>query len=92
MKYEFAFYREEDYEEVLRLVKLSYKWDYPDVGLSRVEFAHRLNPNFAGIKNAWLHTVGVYRENGKIVACVWNEGTYDGKVFFYLIQRNVEVI
>ena len=82
MKYEFAFYREEDYEDVLRLVKLSYKWDCPTVGLSRVEFAHGLNPNFAGIKNAWLHTVGVYRENGKIVACVWNEGTYDGEVFF----------
>ena len=82
MKYEFSFYSEEDYEEILRLVKLAYKWDYPTVGLSRVEFTHGLHPGFTGYKNAWVHTVGVYRENRKIVACVWNEGTYDGEVFF----------
>lgn len=82
MKYAFSFYKDEDYEELIHLVLLSYQWEYPVVGLSRIEFARGLHPAFTGNKNAWYYTMGMYRENGKVVACVWNEGVYDGNVFF----------
>lgn len=82
MKYDFAFYKEDDYEQLIELAILSYQWEHPTVGLSRIEFSHGLHPKFTGNKNAWIHTVGLYRENNKIVACVWNEGNYDGEVFF----------
>lgn len=82
MKYQFSFYTEADYEELLGLAINSYEWEYPAVGLSRIEFAKGLHPEFTGNKKAWQHTVGLYRENGKLAACVWNEGNYDGEVFF----------
>lgn len=87
MQYEFTFYKDEDYNELIQLALLSYGWDYPVVGLSRLEFCHGLHPEFTGNKNAWYHTVGVYRAGGKVVACVWNEGNYDGEVFFLFDSR-----
>lgn len=82
MNYEFSFYQEEDFDDIEALVLLSYQWDYPTWGLSRHEFTKGLHPAFTGHHNAWQHSVGVYKENGKIVACVINEGNYDGEVFF----------
>jgi len=82
LNYKFSYYKEEDFEEMLQLVLNSYQWEYPVCGLSRLEFAKGLHPAFTRHYHAWQHTVGVYRENGKIVACVWNEGNYDGEVFF----------
>ncbi len=82
MNYEFSFYKDTDFEEMIQLALCSYKWDYPVCGLSRLEFSKGLHPEFTGHFHAWHHTVGIYRENGKMVACVWNEGNYDGEVFF----------
>lgn len=87
MHYEFSFYKDTDYNELLRLVLNSYEWEYPNCGLSRLEFSMGLHPAFTGHYHAWKHTVGVYRENGKITACVWNEGDYDGTVFFLFDSR-----
>lgn len=82
MKYEFSFYKDFDFEALEELVLKSYEWEYPAVGISRVEFAKGLHPHFCDCTKAWEHTVGMYWENKKLVACVWNEGTYDGDVFF----------
>lgn len=82
MTYNFSFYHEEDFEEIEQLVLASYQWEYPVWGLSRHEFAKGLHPAFTGHYHAWSHTVGIYRENDKIVACVINEGNYSGEVFF----------
>lgn len=87
MGYEFSFYQEKDYEELLSLVLTSYDWEYPARGLSAFEFARGLHPAFTGFPRAWEHTVGIYRESGKIAACVWNEGNYDGDVFFYFDSK-----
>lgn len=92
MKYEFSFYKESDFEELEELVLMSYEWDYPAVGISRVEFSRGLHPKFLGFTHGWEHTVGMYRENGKLVACVWNEGAYDGEVFYLFdsIERSTD--
>ncbi len=82
MRYEFSFYKDEDFEEIEQLVLASYQWEYPIWGLSRHEFVRGLHPAFTGHYQAWYHTVGVYRENGKIAACLINEGNYDGEAFF----------
>ncbi|MDF2842355.1 MAG: GCN5-related N-acetyltransferase [Herbinix sp.] len=82
MIYEFNFYKDEDFEEIEQLVLASYQWEYPIWGLSRHEFSKGLHPAFTGHYHAWSHTVGVYRESGKIAACVINEGNYNGEAFF----------
>ncbi|BCN29042.1 N-acetyltransferase [Anaeromicropila herbilytica] len=82
MRYEFSFYKDTDFDEIEQLVLLSYQWEYPIWGLSRHEFVRGLHPAYTGHHHAWCHTVGVYKENGKVVACVINEGNYDGEVFF----------
>lgn len=87
MRYEFSFYIDEDFEDIENLVIASYQWEYPIWGLSRHEFSKGLHPAFTGHYHAWNHTVGVYRENEKIVACVINEGNYNGEVFFLFDSR-----
>ena len=82
MNYEFSYYIDEDFDEIEQLVLASYQWEYPIWGLSRHEFVRGLHPAFTRHFHAWSHTVGVYRENRKVVACVINEGIYDGEVFF----------
>ena len=82
MKYEFKFYTKELYEELLRIVINSYEWEIPAVGISRVEFSNSLNKIFCDSRTSWEKTVGCYLENDKLVACVWNEGCYDGTTFF----------
>lgn len=82
MCYEFNFYKDEDFDDIEQLVLASYQWEYPIWGLSRQEFSRGLHPAFTGNYRAWYHTVGVYRENSNIVACVINEGNYDGEAFF----------
>jgi hypothetical protein len=82
MCYEFSFYKDEDFDEIEQLVLASYQWEYPVWGLSRHEFCRGLHPAFTGHHHAWCHTVGIYRENGVIVACVINEGNYSGDAFF----------
>ncbi len=82
MKYKFDFYKDSDYDRIVELSILSYGWEYPIVGMSRVVFSKGLHPAFKDCFKAWEHTVGVYRENDEIVACVWNEGNYDEEVFF----------
>lgn len=82
MKYTFSFYTDEDFEAVEALVLNAYKWEYPIWGLSRHEFTRGFHLAFTGNYHGWEHTVGVYKEYGKVVACVINEGSYDGEAFF----------
>lgn len=82
MKYTFSFYTKDDFDEIESLILNSYEWDYPIFGLSRMEFSNGLHPKFLRYLDVWERTVGVYRENGKIVACAINEGNDDGTVFF----------
>ncbi len=82
MNYEFSFYKDTDFDEIEQLILASYQWEYPIWGLARHEFSRGLHPAFTGHYHAWYHTVGVYRENGKVAACVINEGNYSGEAFF----------
>lgn len=82
MNYEFSFYKDSDFDEIEQLVIASYQWEYPIWGLSRHEFSKGLHPAFTGHYHAWEQTVGVYRVDRKIVACVINEGNFDGTAFF----------
>jgi predicted N-acetyltransferase YhbS len=82
MNYTFNFYKDEDFDDVEQLVLASYQWEYPVWNLSRHEFIIGLHPAHTGQYHALYHTVGVYRENGKVAACVINEGNYDGEAFF----------
>ena len=82
MKYNFTFYSKNLYQELLRLVLNSYEWEVPLVGISRMEFSNSLNKIFCDSATAWEKTVGCYFEQDKMVACVWNEGCYDGTTFF----------
>ena len=74
-------------DQIEQLVIASYQWEYPIWGLSRHEFCKGLHPAFTGHYHAWCHTVGIYRENGKVVACVINEGNYNGEAFFLFDSR-----
>lgn len=87
MNYTFSFYKEEDFDALENLVIKNYEWDYPVVGISRVEFCRGLHPKFAGFAKAWEHTMGMYWEEGQLAACVWNEGVYDGEVFFLFDKK-----
>ncbi len=82
MRYSCSFYRPEDLDAIESLIVASYAWSHPVWGLSRQEFCLGLHPNHTGYRNAWLHTVGVFREGEQVAACVINEGNYDGEVFF----------
>lgn len=82
MKYDFSFYTKADFDEIEELIIKSYAWDYPLYGLSRMEFANGLHPSFLRFNRVWERTVGVYRENGKIIACAINDANDEGTVFF----------
>ena len=82
MKYDFKFYENELYPELIRIVKNSYEWEYTPVGISRIEFSDSLNKIFCDSATSWEKTVGCYLDDNKLVACVWNEGCYDGTTFF----------
>ncbi len=88
MGYDFSFYQDEDFDEIEQLILASYQWEHPVWGLSRHEFSRGLHPAFTGHYTAWRHTVGVYREMGKVVASVINEGNYDGEVFFLFDSKS----
>lgn len=87
MKYKFRFYEENDYDDLVRLSLLSYQWDCPVTCLSRMEFCRTLERKFSGKRHGWENTVGMYLDNDKIVACVWNEGSYGGDVFFLFDKK-----
>ena len=70
MKYEIGFYKNEDFDDVFNLILASYEWEAPFVGISRIIFCEAMTSEFNKYNNAWEHTVGVVRENGKIIACV----------------------
>ena len=82
MRYQCSFYTDEDDDAIEGMILNSYRWEYPIWGLSRHEFSKGLHPSFTGNRNAWKHTVSVFREDGCIVSCVINEGNYDGEAFF----------
>lgn len=91
MNFEFSFYQDTDYQELKQLVLNSYQWEYPLCGLGRLEFSRGLGPAFSGHYHAWQHTIGIYRRNQEMIACVWNEGNYDGDVFFlFRTKENAE--
>lgn len=82
MDYEFSFYQEKDFAEIEQLILASYQWEYPVWGLSRHEFTRGLHPHFTGMFGVWERTAGVYRQQGRIVACAINEANDDGSAFF----------
>lgn len=83
----FRYYEESMYDELLGLARASYAWEVPSVGVSRIEFAHAVNKVFCDSATSWEKTVGCWLEHGKLAACVWNEGCYDGTVFFLFDSR-----
>lgn len=83
----FRYYEESMYDELLGLARASYAWEIPSVGVSRIEFAHAVNKVFCDSATSWEKTVGCWLEHGKLAACVWNEGCYDGTVFFLFDTR-----
>lgn len=87
MKYKFDFFTRGDLEGIENLIINSYQWEYPIFSLSRFEFADGLHPSFLGYNRVWERTVGVFRENGKIVSCAINDGNDDGTVFFLFDKR-----
>lgn len=87
MKYEFNYYKDDHFNEIEKLILASYEWEYPIWGISRHEFSRGLHPAFTDHYHAWERTVGVYSTNGEIVACVINEGNYNGDAFFLFDSR-----
>lgn len=80
MKYNFSFYTKNDFEEIENLIIHSYSYDYPTFSLSNLEFSNGLHPKFLNYTDVWEKTVGVYRENSKIIACTMNFANDDGTV------------
>lgn len=87
MRYKIEFYKKAYFEEIQELIIASYQWEAPFVGISRTIFCEAMTAEFNKYENAWEHTIGVVREAGKIIACVWNEGEYDGVQFFLVVKR-----
>ncbi len=82
MAYTCRFYQDTDFDAIEQMVLEAYQWEHPGWNLSRHEFCRGLHPAFTGNHNAWRHTVGVLLEHDIPVACVINEGNYDGEQFF----------
>lgn len=82
MRYQFSFYKQENFEELVALAKKAYQWECPFVSLSRMLSCRGFHPRFKDNANAWEYTIGMYWENEQLVACVWNEGIYEGEEFF----------
>lgn len=82
MAYTCRFYQDTDFDAIEQIVLNAYQWEHPVWNLSRHEFCRGLHPAFTGNHNAWRHTVGVFLEDSLPVACVINEGNYDGEQFF----------
>lgn len=80
MKYHFSFYTKKDFDEIEKLIIQSYSYGNPTFFLSTLEFSNGLHPKFLGYTDVWEKTVGVYRENGEIVACAMNFSNDDGTV------------
>lgn len=87
MKYEIAFYKNSDFDAVQDLIVASYQWEAPFVGISRTIFCEAMTSELNKYENAWEHTVGVVKESGNIIACIWNEGEYDGAQFFLVDKK-----
>lgn len=87
MRYKIEFYKKAYFEEIQELIIASYQWEAPFVGISRTIFCEAMTAEFNKYENAWEHTIGVVREAGKIIACVWNEGEYDGVQFFLVDKK-----
>lgn len=87
MRYTITFYKKEDYDDVKNLILASYQWESSVVGNARLLFSEAMTTEFNHYEYAWEHTVGVVREEGKVVACIWNEGEYDGCEFFLFDKK-----
>ena len=87
MKYRFAFYKKEYFDDIEELILNSYQWENPTFGISRLEFTNGLHPSFLRYSNVWERTVGVYFLDKTIVACAMNEGNDDGTVFFLFREK-----
>lgn len=82
MNYEFSYYDSKDFDEVEGLILRSYGWEYPIFGLSRFEFCLGLHPRFTGVPGALERGAGVFRKDGKTIACAINEVSAGGDAFF----------
>lgn len=79
---QFAYYEEAYFDQIEALILKSYTYDKPLWGLSRHEFVKAIHPDFKASYQAWTESMGLYLEEGQLVAAVLSEGVYDGDAFF----------
>lgn len=80
--FRFAYYTDEYFLDVERLIIQSYQYDTPLWSLSRHEFCRALHPDFKQCFQSWTESMGLYFSNEQLVAAVISEGCYDGDAFF----------
>lgn len=78
----FRYYRDEDFLKLEELVLSSYEWGNPPWGMSRHEFCRGVHSAWANVKDNWRHIVGIWEEDGNIIAAVICEGVWHGDAFF----------
>ena len=82
MKYKFAFYTNDYFNQIEQMILDSYSWEYPIFGLSRFEFSTFLHPYFIDMHNVWNRTCGLWFDGKKLVGCAINEANDEGDAFF----------
>lgn len=80
---QFQYYEERYFYDIEKMIIQSYEYEYPLWGLSRHEFTKALHPDFKDCHKVWTESMGIYLENGKVIAAVLSEGSYDGDAFFF---------
>lgn len=92
----FKYYEDSDFYAIEDMILNSYNYDVPAWGLSRHEFCRALHPDFKQTHHVWTESMGVFSEDGKIIAAVISEGAYDGDAFFIFDSQergqNVELL
>lgn len=84
---QFQYYEEKYFYEIEKMIIQSYEYDYPIWGLSRHEFTKAIHPDFKDCHQVWTESMGVYLENGQVVAAVLSEGSYEGDAFFFFDSK-----
>ncbi|MCB2288536.1 GNAT family N-acetyltransferase [Clostridium sp. CS001] len=82
MSISFRYYRDEDFLKLEKLILTSYQWGNPPWGLSHHEFSRGVHSAWANIVGNWRHTVGIWHDDGDIIAAVICEGVWNADGFF----------
>lgn len=93
MLYNVRRYKKEDYESVISLIIKQYKELYPVYCYSRIIFCNHINLNFNNVSYCFENSCYLFFENNTLVACLFNEGSYDGSSFFVFdsIERSKDL-